>query len=151
MKVRRISLQPSQYLPYWPHFKVMFDPFKHEILQTLWTKCGTLILKHVVTEKSLFVIWTIVGLRKFTAALQPVFLYQNHVTVFTMFLKMVAPLHIKSPYNQANMFSCGCFPYFQQLHKAVIQEVLSRHEDTRYTIHTFRRSLMVSSMYSILL
>ena len=49
---------------------------------------------------------------------------------------MVAPLHIKSPYDQANMFSCGCFPYFRQLRKVVIQEALSRHKDTCVTQYT---------------
>jgi len=110
MKVRRFSLQPSQYLPHWPHFKVMFDPFKYQILQTLWTKCSTLILKHMVTEKSLFVLWTIVRLPvlwtivrlpvlwtivrlpKFTASLQPVFLYENLVTVFIIVSENGGPL-----------------------------------------------------------
>jgi len=49
---------------------------------------------------------------------------------------MVGPLHIKSPYDQANMFSRRGFSYFQQLHKLVIQEVLSRHKDTPVTQYT---------------
>ena len=46
----------------------------------------------MVTEKSLFVVWTIVGLHKFTAALRPVFLYQNLVTDFTMVSENGGPL-----------------------------------------------------------
>jgi hypothetical protein len=65
---------------------------KHEILQSLWTKCSTVILTHMVTVKSLFVVWTIVGLRKFTAALQPVFLYQNLITVFIVVSENGGPL-----------------------------------------------------------
>jgi len=46
----------------------------------------------MVTEKSLFVLWTIVGLPKFTTALQPVFLYQNLITVFIMVSENNRPL-----------------------------------------------------------
>jgi len=37
-------------------------------------------------------LWTIVGLPKFTAALQPVFLYQNLITFFIMVSENGRPL-----------------------------------------------------------
>jgi hypothetical protein len=64
---------------------------------------------------------------------------------------MVGPLHIKSPYDQANMFSCRCFPYFQQLHKLVIQDVLIHHKIPLLNNTQLQVEFDVTSTYGILL
>jgi len=43
-------------------------------------------------NRKVTVLWTIVGLPTFTAALQPVFLYQNLITVFIMVSENGGPL-----------------------------------------------------------
>jgi hypothetical protein len=70
------------------------------------------MLKHTVTEKSLIVVWTIVGLCKFTAALQPVFLNQNLVTFCIMVFENGGPLAHKITLRPGQYVFTWMFPLF---------------------------------------
>jgi len=100
----------------------------------------------MVTEKLLFVVWTIVGFHKFnsfpTTCLS---LSKPRNSLYHGFWKWWPPLAHKITLWPGQYVFMWMVPYFQQLLNLVIQEVLSHHKDTRYTVQ-FQAEFNVSSM-----